>query len=64
MSKKFDVKLKYDDRFIIYIGAAENTKTKLTLAEELISTLSAEEKGIIDATSTEKCSYRKTNEIK
>lgn len=64
MSEKFDVSLKYDDRFIINIGAAEQTKTKLTLSQNIISTLSAEEKGIIDATSTEKCSYRKTNEIK
>jgi hypothetical protein len=64
MSEKFDVSLKYDDRFIINIGTAENTATKLTLAEHIISTLSAEEKGIIDATSTEKCSFRKTNEIK
>ncbi|MBQ7700146.1 MAG: FtsQ-type POTRA domain-containing protein [Clostridia bacterium] len=64
MSEKFDVSLKYDDRFIINIGAAEQTKTKLTLSESIISTLSAEETGIIDATSTEKCSYRKTNEIK
>ena len=64
MSEKFDVELKYDDRFIIKIGTAEKTGTKLTLAENIISTLSADEKGIIDATSTEKCSYRKTNEIK
>lgn len=63
MSVKFDVKLKYDDRFIINIGAAEKTKTKLNLSNNIISTLSADEKGIIDATSTENCSFRKTNEI-
>ena len=64
MSEKFDVNLKYDDRFIIQIGQANQTKTKLTLTETVISTLSADEKGIIDATSTENCSFRKTNEIK
>lgn len=63
MSEKFDVKLKYDDRFIIKIGTAEMTKPKLTLSEHIISTLSADETGIIDATSTEKCSFQKTNEI-
>lgn len=64
MSKKFDVSIKYDDRFIINIGQANHTKTKLTLALSIISTLSAEDMGIIDATSTENCSFRKTNEIK
>lgn len=64
MSEKFDVKLKYDDRFIIEIGTAEKTGTKLTLAQNIISTLSADDMGIIDAKSTEKCSLRKTNDIK
>ena len=63
MSEKFDVKLKYDDRFIIDIGAAEKTKTKLNLAQSVISTLSADDKGIIDATNTEKFSFLKTDDI-
>lgn len=63
MSVKFNVRLKYDDRFIIVIGDAENAKTKLTLAASIISTLSADEKGIIDASDIEKCSFRKTDEI-
>jgi hypothetical protein len=57
------VKLRYDDRFIIIIGDAENANTKLTLAERLISTLSADEKGIIDASDLEISSFRKTDDI-
>lgn len=60
MSEKFNVKLRYDDRFIITIGDAEDVSTKLTLAESVISTLSADEKGIIDASDIEKCSFRRT----
>ena len=63
MSKKFDVKLKYDDRFVINIGKAENTLTKLTLAESVIASLPDTDRGIIDASDIEKCSYRKTDEI-
>lgn len=60
MSEKFNVKLRYDDRFIITVGDAEDISTKLTLAESVISTLSADEKGIIDASDIEKCSFRRT----
>ena len=63
MSEKFNVKLRYDDRFVIIIGDAENANTKLTLAERLISTLSADEKGIIDASDLEISSFRKTDDI-
>ncbi|MBO4421836.1 MAG: FtsQ-type POTRA domain-containing protein [Clostridia bacterium] len=60
MSEKFNVKLRYDDRFIIVIGDAQDAKTKLELAEAVISTLSADEKGIIDASDIEKSSFRHT----
>ncbi len=63
MSEKFGVKLKYDDRFIISIGDAENASVKLTLAEEIIATLAENDKGIIDATDIEKCTFRKMKEI-
>lgn len=54
---KFDISVNYDDRFTIKIGAGENVKTKLTLAQAYIESLPEGEKGIIDSTSTEKGSY-------
>ncbi len=54
---KFDISVNYDDRFTIKIGAGENVKTKLTLAQAYIESLPDGEKGIIDSTSTEKGSY-------
>ena len=63
MSEKFNVKLKYDDRFIIIIGDADNASLKLTLSENIIATLSDTDNGVIDATDTEKCSFRKSKDI-
>ena len=63
MNEKFNVKLTYDDRFTIVLGDADDAGTKLNLAENIISTLSATEKGIIDTSDIEKCSYRKTDDI-
>ena len=63
MSEKFDVKLKYDDRFIIEIGDASNASTKLTLAEAYIATLKDSDRGIIYATGLESGSFRATNDI-
>jgi cell division protein FtsQ len=63
MSEKFNVKLRYDDRFIIILGDADKATVKLNLADKLISTLSADESGIIDAADIEKCSFRKTNDL-
>ena len=54
---KFDISVNYDDRFTIKIGAGENVKTKLTLAQAYIESLPEGETGIIDSTSTEKGSY-------
>ena len=63
MSEKFNIRLKYDDRFIIEIGDAENVNTKLTLAEAYISSLRDDEKGIIYATGLEIGSFRPSNDI-
>lgn len=63
MSEKFNVKLKYDDRFIIVIGDADNASLKLTLANDIIKTLQETEKGVIDASDTEKCSFRRTSDV-
>ncbi len=63
MSEKFNVKVIYDDRFKIIIGDAENAGVKLNLASDIIKTLSDADKGVIDASDIEKCSFRKTNDI-
>ena len=63
MSEKFNVKVRYDDRFIIVIGDADNAGVKLKLAEDIIKTLSDDDKGVIDASDIEKCTYRKTNDV-
>ena len=63
MSEKFDVKLKYDDRFIIEIGDASNASTKLTLAEAYIASLKDGDRGIIYATNLENGSFRATDDI-
>ena len=63
MSEKFNVKLKYDDRFIIILGDADKATVKMNLAKNIISTLSDDDKGIIDASDIEKCSFRKTKDL-
>ena len=61
--KKFEIKLKYDDRFIIEIGDSENVATKLTLAESYISSLKDTDRGIIYATGLESGSFKPSNDI-
>lgn len=63
VSKKFDIILKYDDSFLIYIGDADNIKTKLNLLRDIISTNLAGKKGIIYAYGTEEYSFKATNDI-
>ncbi len=63
MSEKFNIRLKYEDRFIIEIGDAENADAKLTLAEAYIAALKETDRGVIYASGLENGSFRPLNEI-
>lgn len=63
MSEKFNIKLKYDDRFIIEIGDAENVTTKLTLAEAYIEACKDTDRGIIYASKLEIASFQPKTDI-
>ncbi|MBO4423743.1 MAG: FtsQ-type POTRA domain-containing protein [Clostridia bacterium] len=63
MSGKFDIRLRYQDRFIIMIGDAENAELKLKAAESIISMQSDDVKGVIDCKDASKCSLRKTDDV-
>lgn len=63
VSEKFDVKLKYGDRFIINVGNCKELDTRLDLAVEYIKTLREEQKGYIDASGTEVGSFREAESI-
>lgn len=63
MTEKFNVKLKYKDRFIILIGNSDELNTRLTLCEEYVKTIADGKRGIIDATDTSIGSFREQESI-